>query len=265
MTGTMPAVDTAPAEIPRIVHQIFFGGESAVPPSYRSYAETWRTNHPDWSHQFWDAARCRGLLEQHYSWFLPVYDAYRHRIQRVDAIRYFILHHHGGVYVDMDIENRRPIDELIAGRELLFGALRIGFTNAVMGSMPGHPLWPHVFETMRQRRNRFAWKAPLWSKVTMPMQIGYSTGPVMLTDCLRETGHGRQGDPRVRICPSYVFEPLSPREDAALSPDGKVDLSGSYAIHHMSMHWLPRHHKAMSWLLGGLATLVRRKKGGPPP
>ena len=35
-------------EIPHTIHQIFFGGESAVPPSYREYAESWRRLHPAW-------------------------------------------------------------------------------------------------------------------------------------------------------------------------------------------------------------------------
>lgn len=240
------------AGIPRILHQIYFGGEDAAPESYRRYAGTWRVRHPGWDHQFWDAARCRALIEKHYPWFLPVYDGYRHRIQRVDAIRCFILYHHGGVYADMDIESLRPIDDLVAGRELLLGALSIGFTNAVMGSIPGHPLWERAFRMMEARRRRFAWSAPLWSKLTMPMQIGYSTGPRMLTDCVREAGYDRVDDPRVQICPTHVFEPLAVRPDPSVR-DPKPDFSRSYAIHHMSMHWLPRRHKVMASILGVVA------------
>jgi hypothetical protein len=165
----------------------------------------------------------------------------------------------------MDIESLRPIDDLIENRELLFGALRIGVTNAVMGSIARHPLWPEVFETLLLRRKRFARAAPLWSKLTMPMQIGYSTGPVMLTHCLQRTGYDRPDDPKVNICASYVFEPLAPRADAPPSPTGEVDLTGSYAIHHMSMHWLPKRHKLMSWLLGVVARPFVRRNAQPPP
>jgi mannosyltransferase OCH1-like enzyme len=252
----IPQVAAEPAGIPRILHQIYFGGESAAPPSYRKWAETWRANHPEWDHQFWDAQRCRALVAEHYAWFLPVYDAYKHRIQRCDAIRYFILHRFGGMYVDMDVESLRPIDDLIAGRDLILGALRVGFTNAVMGSAPGHPLWPRTFETMQQRCRRYARSAPLWAKVAMPMHIGYSTGPIMLTDCLRETGHDQPDQPRVNICPSYVFEPLSGGGGSAGAP---VDLSRSYAIHHMSMHWLPRRHKFMGAVLNTVGALFMRR------
>lgn len=254
-------------EIPRVIHQIYFGGESAAPPSYRQYAATWRQHHPEWEFQFWDAARCRDLVETHYPSFLPVYDGYRHRIQRCDAIRYFILHQYGGVYLDMDIECLRPIDELVAGRELLLGAGIRGYTNAVMGSVAGHPLWPRVFETLRLRRKRFSSAAPLWAKLTMPMYIGYSTGPLMLADCVREGGDDRAA--QTRVCPSYFFEPLAPRADMPppASPE-EVDLSQSYANHHMSMHWLPLQHKLLSALFGLLARPYwksRMSKASPKP
>ena len=271
-------------EIPRILHQIFFGGQGAVLPSYRLYSETWRKNHPGWDYQFWDVTRCRQLLERDYPSYLPMYDGYPHRIQRIDAVRYFILHRWGGVYVDMDIESLKPIDDLVAGSELLLGGLSVGYTNAVMGGAPGHMLWPHVFDMLRQRHRRFAWQAPLWSKMSMPMHVGYSTGPRMLSDCISQCAADAQS--RVRICPSYVFEPLAPRSDRAAgrviatptvapsrggpspsstapaqsaapavaaaqddrrpSARSDIDLTGSYAIHHQSMHWLPFHHKVLS-------------------
>ncbi|WP_242045587.1 MULTISPECIES: glycosyltransferase [unclassified Calothrix] len=58
-------------------------------------------NHPHWEHQFWDEAKAREFMESNYSWFLPIFDAYPHDIQHLDAIRYFILYHYGGFYRDL--------------------------------------------------------------------------------------------------------------------------------------------------------------------
>jgi len=42
------------------------------------------------------------LTDGRYLWFLETFDAYPYPIQRADAIRYFVLHHYGGIYIDLD-------------------------------------------------------------------------------------------------------------------------------------------------------------------
>ena len=47
-----------------------------------------------------------GLLTDYsdirYPWFLEDWDQYEFPIQRADAIRYFVLSHYGGIYIDLD-------------------------------------------------------------------------------------------------------------------------------------------------------------------
>ena len=43
-----------------------------------------------------------GLIVARYPWFLETYDGYPYPIQRADSIRYFVLHHFGGIYIDLD-------------------------------------------------------------------------------------------------------------------------------------------------------------------
>jgi mannosyltransferase OCH1-like enzyme len=44
-----------------------------------------------------------------YPWFLETFDGYPYPIQRADAIRYFVLHHFGGIYIDLDDVRIREI------------------------------------------------------------------------------------------------------------------------------------------------------------
>ena len=46
----------------------------------------------------------RRLIEVHYPWFIEQYDGYSQEIMRINAARYFILYHHGGIYLDIDME-----------------------------------------------------------------------------------------------------------------------------------------------------------------
>ena len=45
----------------------------------------------------------RAFLKQHYPWFLPTYDGYTQEMMRIDAIRYFLMFHYGGIYLDIDM------------------------------------------------------------------------------------------------------------------------------------------------------------------
>lgn len=45
---------------------------------------------------------CLAMSQDHYPWFLPTYLSYPYNIQRVDVLRYFILHKLGGIYIDLE-------------------------------------------------------------------------------------------------------------------------------------------------------------------
>ena len=144
--------------IPRIIHQTWKTHD--IPAKWRRLQLTWRELHPKWEYRFWTDEDIRAFIDQHYSWFLPIYDAYPASISRVDSFRYFVVNHFGGVYVDLDFECIRPIDELLDGKELVLGLEPPEHTtspsvrtrgldqivcNAFLASVPGHPFWEHVF------------------------------------------------------------------------------------------------------------------------
>ena len=45
----------------------------------------------------WTDESQRAFIAREYPWFLSTFDNYPSYIQRCDAARYFIVHHHGGV------------------------------------------------------------------------------------------------------------------------------------------------------------------------
>ena len=51
-------------------------------------------------------------MAQHYPHLLETFKSYPFNIQRADAIRYMVLEHYGGVYIDLDIICRRRLDFL---------------------------------------------------------------------------------------------------------------------------------------------------------
>lgn len=238
------------SKIPKIIHQIYFQGEAAIPADYSRYRQSVLDFHPDWEYYFWDEKQCRSFVQENYPWFLEVYDAYPYWIQRCDSIRYFLLYHYGGFYIDLDIEFLKPIDDLLEDYELIFSKL-IKFSNVIMGSIPRHPLWQKVFQELDKRKSEIPQtNKPLVNK--MSRYIIYSTGPVLLNDCiLAEKYHEKN---TVRVCPGYIFEPDAPREI-----NGKIvkfkDKKMSYSIHHMSHGWLSPYHRILTLIFRFFANI----------
>lgn len=230
------------SRIPTLMHQLYFPSASSAPARYLRYRERALAMHPQWEHRFWTEATARGFLSDRYPSFLPLYDAYPYRIQRCDAIRYFLLHAFGGVYADMDVEFLRPLDDLLDDRELVF-CNRAFIGNAVMGSVPEHPLWPEVFDALRARRNRppFTVRGALdWSQV---YYVSRSTGSELLEDCVVSGGHAARDT--VSVLPGHVLE-ADPHHhlDAQMSPlPGFEDV---HAVHHKGMRGVPLHLRAFS-------------------
>lgn len=50
----------------------------------------------------WTDAKSREFVATEYPSFLNTFDNYSQPIQRADAIRYFVLAHFGGIYIDLD-------------------------------------------------------------------------------------------------------------------------------------------------------------------
>lgn len=70
---------------------------------------------PDYEYMLWTDDLSRRFIAEYYPSYLSMYDSYKYPIQRADSIRYFVLHHFGGVYMDLDIGCRRRLDLLLQG------------------------------------------------------------------------------------------------------------------------------------------------------
>ena len=105
--------------IPRIIHQSW--RVEQVPDRWLAFQQSWRKYHPDHEYRFWTDDANRAFVAQTFPELLPVYDGYRHPISRADLARYLVVCHFGGIYADLDCEALKPLDDLIAGHEIIFG------------------------------------------------------------------------------------------------------------------------------------------------
>lgn len=165
--------------IPRIIHQTW--KTESLPDDFARYRESVRALHPGWEHRLWTDDDNRRLISEHYPWFLDTYDSYKHNIERVDAVRYFILLRHGGLYLDLDMECLKPIDDMLQADGLHFSLLAgpdientiIG--NALMAAPKGHAFFSYLTKKLSHLKTR---------DITFS-DVFNNTGPDMLSRQIR--------------------------------------------------------------------------------
>jgi glycosyltransferase involved in cell wall biosynthesis/mannosyltransferase OCH1-like enzyme len=223
------------ATIPKIIHQTWKTAQ--LPPHLAALQQTWQAQHPDWEYRLWTDDDNRAFLVEHYPWFLPTYDRYKNNICRIDAVRYFWLHHYGGLYVDLDFECLGAIDQLLAGESLVLSLEPAAhltenqrvqnrsqiLSPAWMASAPQHPFWPHLWSQLTERA---AAPDPL-----------IATGPFLLSDAYQSYPSAAD----ITLIPPAQLHPLSLQE---MDQGQWLDLSKRAAISHSAT---AVHHWQGSW------------------
>jgi len=199
------------------------------------------THHPDWEYWLWTDVDNRAFISEHYAWFLPVYDGYPENIMRADAVRYFMLYHYGGLYVDLDFECLRPLEPLLVGREVVIAleplehlekelvrqrSFKQVLCNALIASQPKHPFWEQVFQELKVYQN-----------ANDPLD---ATGPFMLTRAY-DSFSQREAltiESSERLCP--ITDEQSRHGILKDNATRQRIAKTAYAIHHWHGTWWPK-------------------------
>jgi len=228
-------------KIPRIIHQIY---EDPAGPSVEllHIAETWKEKMPHWEYRFWNRKAIHEFLASVCPDFSAIYYAYPFNVQRWDAIRYLILYHTGGLYVDFDYECVHPLDVLLAGSTCCMGmepsvnsrvykkSLIIG--NALMAAKPKHPYMAAIIEDMKTNfANDY--------KRGDATQIMETTGPFLVTRVYEELRRKKS----VTLLPADLVAPLTMKEVIMFQsgnrhPDMMKKLDNAFAIHYYLGTWV---------------------------
>lgn len=204
--------------IPKILHQIWVGGP--MPDHLSAYCRQLRDLHPDWEYRLWSAddlawIRHRDLFDR-WEELAPLN---RGQFQ-ANIARLEVLHRHGGIYLDCDMEPRKPLDPLLP--EIRTGAFLVWqrepghrrgklLSNAAMGAEPDHPTIGHLIDGLAANVARNA-----------GMRCTHTCGVKYVTRQLARTRL-----PVDRL-PSKMFFPYLPDQ---MDRAGN-DFPDAYAVHH---------------------------------
>ena len=234
--------------IPRILHQTW---KSESPPrQFKKLMNTWKKYHPLWKHILWTDDMNRAFIKDKFPDFIATYDGYKENIQRVDAVRYFILRHYGGVYIDLDFECLRNIEPLLENESCVLGKesdehccihnKEMIISNAFMACTPNHAFIKMLCEELYNRNSTLQHRNN---------NILESTGPFMVTRVFQQF---QEKEPPTILASSVLF-PLTKNEVMLLLSSGKKitkeiqeKQNNAYGIHYYSGTWWKYRHNVLT-------------------
>ena len=144
---------------PRHIHQIHLQeGRPSVLSKHAEAIISCRSVHPEWNHTIWTDETGTDFIQEHYPSIYPHYIGYKQSIQRANILRYALLDHYGGVYVDLDVTCRHSLDDLRHIPWVSPGAHPAGVNNAFILTRKGHPFLKHLLEAVPSRD--LNWRLP---------------------------------------------------------------------------------------------------------
>lgn len=137
-----------------------------------------------------------------------------------DLVRYHVVAHEGGIYLDTDFLMLRPMEAL--RKASFFAAYQEPgvLCNGVFGAVRGHPIFGRIFERLRG------------ADYTLPPHL--LAGPQMFTPLCQET---EQSDPAARLLAPPSFSPVHYEQKHDLNAWLAGDLSQTYGAHLWAHSW----------------------------
>lgn len=232
-----------PSGIPRIIHQIWFQGETDIPLEYKRYRDSLRQLHPTFVYMFWDETRIISLISYLAPTFYEIWKNLPFVIQKIDSAKIFILFQYGGTYVDLDMEAILSIEPLLTSYPLVFsrcyaswiaklGGKALGLkhfastqiNNGFIACTPGHPVIARtvalLHTTARKKRH------PVFQ-----IYIAETCGTEVLARALHEVQQKHPDLVFVAYPPEY-FEPKvkTKNKQPLITTDTRI-------IHHSYRNW----------------------------
>jgi hypothetical protein len=127
--------------IEKTIHYVWLGSDD-VPQKYHSFIENWHKLHPEWEIKKWNENNFDCINNP---WIKRAIEQKNYSLA-ADVIRSYVLLTYGGVYLDVDMELFKPLDELINNDFFIGYETDLWFGCAILGAKKGHRIMSEVYK-----------------------------------------------------------------------------------------------------------------------
>ena len=145
-----------PDLVPPILHHIALGRpdwESTWGVAVQSCLDI----HPGWESHIWTTESATALVAEKFPHLQEMWDGYKYPIERVDALRYMILHEYGGVVLDMDLKCLQALGPLRRFHFVAPEARPTGFSIGFMMAEKGNAFVQSILDNLRGYDKQWFW------------------------------------------------------------------------------------------------------------
>ncbi|PYH88510.1 hypothetical protein BO71DRAFT_403782 [Aspergillus ellipticus CBS 707.79] len=196
-----------PALVPAILHHVHLGPD---PPraEWLTARDACLRQHPTWETYLWTDHNASRFVQNHYPHYLTMWESYPHLVQRVDALRYMILHVYGGAILDFDLACKRPLDPLRQFAFVAPAANPVGISIGMMLASPNNPYVGDLVHNLPKFNRRWS----LLPYITVMFSTGCHYASTIYTlqpnpSPLRILS-GPPSNPKLHMLNGYVDTPL---------------------------------------------------------
>lgn len=165
--------------VPKIIHQ--FWDRPVPPPDVAERMASWRKHHPDWRYIKWDDDSAALFIRQEFGRrSAQRFLACTVPAMRADVLRIAAMARLGGMYADVDLIARKPLDELASQQTLLYGRGRLSGDTKIKNGF--------LIDAPAQRLFLKSWQAAMENIETeaFDWEVSRMTGPMMLSRVWRK-------------------------------------------------------------------------------
>jgi hypothetical protein len=164
--------------IPKIVH-ISYDVDDNIPEVWTYIFSAWKRTNPTLQIMFHNNADNDRIVSEYFKWFLPTYNNFKYKIQKLHAARPMYLYLFGGVYIDINYEPQQSIASLFINEIADVYILQNNniWYNSLMASVVNNSFWIYYLKHMQS-------PLPFYYKINEHLEIKHSTGYGKLTDII---------------------------------------------------------------------------------
>ena len=203
--------------IPKVIHYCWFGGKP-LPKSAIKCINSWKKFFPDYEIREWNESNFNVNMIPYTK---EAYAAKKYAFVS-DFARFWVLHEHGGVYFDTDVEVIRPMDDIIETGSFMGAETPKNVAPGLgLATTPHHPFYKRYLEYYSDKH--FTPEQPTMCRVVTDWWIeeGWKT------NCTIQTIAGITIYPPDYFCPqAMIGAPIYITENTR-------------SIHHFDANWLP--------------------------